>query len=44
MEEYEVYNEYGHGYCEFSGTYAECVNYKGDREDLFIMKSRTNLS
>ena len=39
--EYEVYNDYGHGYAEFSGTYEECVDYKGIREDLMIMKSRS---
>jgi len=40
MDEYEVYNDFGHGYCEFSGTLEECTEYKGSRNDLVIMKSR----
>lgn len=40
MVEYEVYNDFGHGYAEYSGTYEECVAYKGERVDLMIIKSR----
>jgi len=39
-QEYEVYNDYGHGFAEFEGTYEECIIYKGNKKDLMIMKSR----
>jgi len=42
--EYLVYNEMGHGYAEFGGTYEECQDYikYTKRDDLMIIKNRNN--
>jgi len=41
-EEYIVYNEMGHGYGEFEGTYLECQRYieLSERTDLMIIKNK----
>jgi len=40
--EYLVYNEMGHGYAEFGGTYLECQEYIrfSEKTDLMIIKNR----